>query len=53
MIQLAPSAALRSILELLPAKNLEQVSQDDNQVPIITVHQSKGWSLIAFHYRCY
>jgi len=29
-------------LNLLPAKNLEQVSQDDNQVPIITVHQSKG-----------
>jgi len=29
-------------LNLLLAKNLEQVSQDDNQVPIITVHQSKG-----------
>lgn len=35
--------ALRGILEFTAlAKNLDQVSQDDNQVPIITVHQSKG-----------
>jgi DNA helicase-2/ATP-dependent DNA helicase PcrA len=40
---LHPDSALRSILEFTAlAKNLDQVSQDDNQVPIITVHQSKG-----------
>ena len=40
---LHPDTALRSILEFTAlAKNLDQVSQDDNQVPIITVHQSKG-----------
>lgn len=40
---LHPDTALRSILEFIAlAKNLDQVSQDDNQVPIITVHQSKG-----------
>jgi DNA helicase-2/ATP-dependent DNA helicase PcrA len=40
---LHPDTALRSILELTAlAKNLDQVSQDNNQVPIITVHQSKG-----------
>lgn len=40
---LHPDTALRSILEFTAlAKNLDQVSQNDNQVPIITVHQSKG-----------
>ncbi|MCC5667800.1 UvrD-helicase domain-containing protein [Nostoc sp. CHAB 5784] len=40
---LHPDTALRSILEFTAlAKNLDQVSQDDNQVPMITVHQSKG-----------
>ena len=40
---LHPDTSLRSILEFTAlAKNLDQVSQDDNQVPIITVHQSKG-----------
>ncbi len=40
---LHPDTALRSLLEFTAlAKNLDQVSQDDNQVPIITVHQSKG-----------
>ena len=38
-----PDTALRSILEFTAlAKNLDQVSQDNNQIPIITVHQSKG-----------
>ena len=42
-LALHPDTALRSILEFTAlAKNLDQVSQDDNQVPIITVHQSKG-----------
>jgi DNA helicase-2/ATP-dependent DNA helicase PcrA len=40
---LHPDTALRSILEFTAlAKNLDQVSQENNQVPIITVHQSKG-----------
>jgi len=40
---LHPDTSLRSILEFTAlAKNLDQVSQDDNQVPIITIHQSKG-----------
>ena len=40
---LHPDTALRDILEFTAlAKNLDQVSQDDNQVPIVTVHQSKG-----------
>jgi DNA helicase-2/ATP-dependent DNA helicase PcrA len=40
---LYPDTALRSVLEFTAlAKNLDQVSQDDNQVPVITVHQSKG-----------
>lgn len=40
---LHPDTALRSILEFTAlAKNLDQVSQDNNQVPVITVHQSKG-----------
>ena len=42
-LALHPDTALRGILEFTAlAKNLDQVSQDDNQVPIITVHQSKG-----------
>jgi len=40
---LHPDTSLRSIFEFTAlSKNLDQVSQDDNQVPIITVHQSKG-----------
>jgi len=40
---LHPDTALRSLLEFTAlAKNLDQISQDDNQIPIITVHQSKG-----------
>jgi DNA helicase II / ATP-dependent DNA helicase PcrA len=40
---LHPDTALRGILEFTAlAKNLDQISQDDNQVPIVTVHQSKG-----------
>ena len=42
-LNLHPDTALRSIIEFTAlAKNLDQVSQNDNQVPIITVHQSKG-----------
>ncbi|WP_293109433.1 3'-5' exonuclease, partial [Moorena sp. SIO3I6] len=42
-LNLHPDTALRSILEFTAlAKNLDRVSQDNNQVPIITVHQSKG-----------
>ena len=42
-LNLHPDTALRSILEFTAlAKNLDQVSQDNNQIPIITVHQSKG-----------
>jgi DNA helicase II / ATP-dependent DNA helicase PcrA len=42
-LALHPDTALRDILEFTTlAKNLDQVSQDDNQVPIVTVHQSKG-----------
>lgn len=41
--ELNPDTALRSIVEFTAlAKNLDQVSQDGNQVLIITVHQSKG-----------
>lgn len=41
--ELNPDTALRSIVEFTAlAKNLDQVSQDANQVLIITVHQSKG-----------
>ncbi|MFW6295791.1 MAG: 3'-5' exonuclease [Halothece sp.] len=42
-VNLHPDTALRSILEYTAlAKNLDQISQDNNQVLIITVHQSKG-----------
>jgi DNA helicase II / ATP-dependent DNA helicase PcrA len=42
-LDLHPDTSLRSIVEFTAlAKNLDQVSQDDNQVPIITIHQSKG-----------
>jgi len=42
-LALHPDTALRGILEFTAlAKNLDQVSQDDNQVPVVTVHQSKG-----------
>jgi len=42
-LNLHPDTALRGIIEFTTlAKNLDQVSQDDNRVPIVTVHQSKG-----------
>ncbi|CAN1211056.1 3'-5' exonuclease [Tumidithrix helvetica PCC 7403] len=42
-LNLHPDTSLRNLLEFTAlAKNLDQVAQDDNQVPIITVHQSKG-----------
>jgi DNA helicase II / ATP-dependent DNA helicase PcrA len=42
-LTLHPDTALRDIIEFTTlAKNLDQVSQDENQVPIVTVHQSKG-----------
>ena len=42
-LELNSDTALRSILEFTTlAKNLDQISQQDNQVMIITVHQSKG-----------
>jgi DNA helicase II / ATP-dependent DNA helicase PcrA len=41
--ELHPDTALRSILEYTAlAKNLDQISQDNNQIPIMTVHQAKG-----------
>ncbi|MEM7715797.1 MAG: 3'-5' exonuclease [Cyanobacteria bacterium P01_A01_bin.68] len=41
--QLHPEIALRNILEFTAlAKNLDQISQQDNQVVMVTVHQSKG-----------
>jgi DNA helicase II / ATP-dependent DNA helicase PcrA len=41
--ELHSDTALRSILEFTAlAKNLEYISQDSNQVLILTVHQSKG-----------
>jgi DNA helicase II / ATP-dependent DNA helicase PcrA len=40
---LAPDTALRNLLEFTAlAKNLDQISSDNNQVPIITIHQAKG-----------
>lgn len=42
-LELNSDTSLRSILEFTAlAKNLDQISQQDNQVMIITVHQSKG-----------
>ena len=42
-LTLHPDTALRDIIEFTTlARNLDQVSQNDNQVPIVTVHQSKG-----------
>lgn len=42
-LELHPDTALRSIIEYTAlAKNLDQISQDNNQVPILTIHQSKG-----------
>lgn len=42
-LNLYPDTALRSIIEFTAfAKNLDQVSQQDNQVVMVTVHQSKG-----------
>ena len=38
-----PETVLRSIIEFtVLAKNLDQISSDNNQVPIITIHQAKG-----------
>ena len=40
---LHPDTAMRSILDFTAlAKNLDQISSDNNQVPIITIHQAKG-----------
>ncbi len=40
---LHPDTALRTLLEHTAlAKNLDQISKNNNQIPIITVHQSKG-----------
>lgn len=42
-LELHPDTALRSIIEYTAlAKNLDQISQDHNQVLVITIHQSKG-----------
>ncbi|MBK1990105.1 UvrD-helicase domain-containing protein [Sphaerospermopsis aphanizomenoides BCCUSP55] len=42
-LELHPDTALRNILEYTAlAKNVDQISQYNNQVMIITVHQSKG-----------
>ncbi|MFM5891231.1 MAG: 3'-5' exonuclease [Dolichospermum sp.] len=42
-LELHPDTALRNILEYTAlAKNLDQISQENNQVLIITIHQSKG-----------
>ncbi|MDB9447401.1 3'-5' exonuclease [Anabaena sp. CS-542/02] len=42
-LELHPDTALRSIIDYTAlAKNLDQISIENNQVPIITVHQSKG-----------
>jgi DNA helicase II / ATP-dependent DNA helicase PcrA len=42
-LMLHSDTALRDIIEFTTlAKNLDQVSQNENQVPIVTVHQSKG-----------
>lgn len=42
-LTLHPDTALRDIIEFTTlARDLDQVSQYNNQVPIITVHQSKG-----------
>ncbi|MEH2319277.1 3'-5' exonuclease [Nostoc sp.] len=42
-LELHPDTAIRSIIEYTAlAKNLDQISQDNNQVLIITIHQSKG-----------
>jgi DNA helicase-2/ATP-dependent DNA helicase PcrA len=40
---LHPDTALRTLLEHTAlAKNLDKIFKDNNQIPIITVHQSKG-----------
>ncbi|HEY9692298.1 MAG TPA: 3'-5' exonuclease [Oculatellaceae cyanobacterium] len=42
-LKLHPNLALRSIVEFTAfAKNLDQISIQDNQVMMVTVHQSKG-----------
>jgi len=42
-LELHPETALRNILEEIAlAKDLDKVSQDNNQVLVITVHQAKG-----------
>lgn len=41
--ELHPDTAIRSIVEFTAlAKNLDQISQQDNKVFLVTVHQSKG-----------
>lgn len=40
---LHPDTALRSLIEFTAlAKNLDQIKSENNQVPIITIHQAKG-----------
>ena len=42
-LELHPDTVLRNIIEYTAlAKNLDQISQENNQVLIITIHQSKG-----------
>ncbi|TAE54504.1 MAG: DNA helicase UvrD [Nostocales cyanobacterium] len=42
-LELHPDTALRNIIEYTTlAKNVDQISQENNQVMVITVHQSKG-----------
>ncbi|QSJ16145.1 UvrD-helicase domain-containing protein [Nostoc sp. UHCC 0702] len=42
-LKLHPNVALRNIVEFTAfAKNLDQISVQDNQVMMVTVHQSKG-----------
>jgi len=42
-LKLHPNVALRSIVEFTAfAKNLDQISAQDNQVMMVTVHQAKG-----------
>jgi DNA helicase II / ATP-dependent DNA helicase PcrA len=41
--KLHPDTALRNLIEFTAlAKNLDEIKSDNNQVPIITIHQAKG-----------
>ncbi|BAY42254.1 UvrD/REP helicase (plasmid) [Nostoc sp. NIES-2111] len=42
-IDLHAETSLRSIIEFTAlAKNIDQISSDNNQVPVVTIHQAKG-----------